>query len=466
MTEAGPTGRVASADRVRRGGVAGFFAREHFEVIIEFDDVGSQTGAATSAAAGTPVDDTAAASWAAGGAAPRSWSDLADGTEDVLEIGSATEKEAAGEDLPLDPPRPALAVTPVPAPLGSEARQPSTQKASFAAMLSAIARDTLAEPAAPETAATSGAPDVDEADPAPAVAPVTGRTLSALVSGQSQRAWLAAAGDQGAEQPLTASDLLARAEVVRPDDADEAEPVGEVSDGLAALGLPGHLLPEASVLRCLEGLRTTEDAHTYVQIALTSALQALPPAPTAPERPGSVMVVVGELDRALECAAQIADRVGVDLEAVVVASQARHRRGIASRHLVATPDEAVELVARSRRGTGPTIIAMHAPVSADPDRWATRMLVALAPTAVWGVAPATVKAQDLGAWADGLGGLDALAMDDMAATSSPAQALAAGVPVACLDGQRATPALWAALIAARLLPRLLLDGARERAAEA
>ena len=38
MTEAGPGGRVASADHVRRGGVAGFFARQHFEVVVEFDE--------------------------------------------------------------------------------------------------------------------------------------------------------------------------------------------------------------------------------------------------------------------------------------------------------------------------------------------------------------------------------------------------------------------------------------------
>ena len=44
MNEAGPGGRVASADRVRRGGIAGFFAREHFEVVVEFDDEGAGGG--------------------------------------------------------------------------------------------------------------------------------------------------------------------------------------------------------------------------------------------------------------------------------------------------------------------------------------------------------------------------------------------------------------------------------------
>jgi hypothetical protein len=82
---------------------------------------------------------------------------------------------------------------------------------------------------------------------------------------------------------------------------------------------------------------------------------------------------------------------------------------------------------------------------------------------VWGVAGATHKAEDVAAWADGLGGIDALAVEDSASTISPAQVLATGIPVASLDGQRATPVLWAALIAARLMVATLgahaLEGA-------
>jgi hypothetical protein len=147
----------------------------------------------------------------------------------------------------------------------------------------------------------------------------------------------------------------------------------------------------------------------------------------------------------------VATRAGIDPGSVVVASEARHRRGVAGRRLVSTPDEAEALAARARRAPHMTIVALHSPVAAEPDRWAARMLQALEPGAVWGVAGATHKSEDVAAWADGLGGMDALAMEDMASTVSPARALATGIPVACLDGQRATPALWAALIAGRLL---------------
>jgi hypothetical protein len=283
---------------------------------------------------------------------------------------------------------------------------------------------------------------------------------------------IAAAAPQPETAPVLAADLfddaaVQSADVDEIDEIDESDAGSLVQPGLAALGLPTGLLPESTVLSCLEALSTSDDAQTYVEVALTSALQQLPDAPLPPQRPGSLLVIAGELDRALECAATLADREGIDLDTVVVASQARHRRGVASRQLVAAPDEAAGLAERSRRLPHPLIVALHAPVSAEPDRWATRMLAALAPTAVWGVASATHKSEDLAAWADGLGGFDALALEDLSATTSPADVLAAGIPVASLDGRHATPALWAALIAARLLLARAVSrsdaGATERA---
>jgi hypothetical protein len=454
MTQAGPGGRVASADRVRRGGVAGFFAREHFEVVIEFDDVVSTASASPDpAVAGGPA------------AAPRSWTDLIDVTEDVLELsGAPTAPDGGLGATPTDAaPAPAA---PVPPALGSEARMPSTQKASFAAMLSAIARETVTgDGVAANTVNTTNENAADEADmvvaaqPSDPAAPASGAAPSAGVAvaatppwpitagGTLTGAWIdaiAAAAPQPGSAPVLAADLFA-------DTPAQADVASLVQPGLAALGLPDGLLPEHTVLACLEELSTSEDAQTYVEVALTSALQQLPEAPLPPQRPGSLLVIVGDLDRALECAGALADREGIDLDTVVVASQARHRRGVSARHLVASPEVAADLAERSRRLPHPLIVAMHAPVSAEPDRWATRMLAALAPTAVWGVAPATHKSEDLAAWADGLGGLDALALEDLSATTSPADVLAAGIPVASLDGRHATPALWAALIAARLL---------------
>jgi hypothetical protein len=96
------------------------------------------------------------------------------------------------------------------------------------------------------------------------------------------------------------------------------------------------------------------------------------------------------------------------------------------------------------------VVALTAPTSARDLRWAASMLDALEPTAVWGVVGADRKTEDVEAWAEGLGGLDALALEHLDATVSPASLLQLGIPVARLEGQKATPALWAVMLAERI----------------
>ena len=63
---------------------------------------------------------------------------------------------------------------------------------------------------------------------------------------------------------------------------------------------------------------------------------------------------------------------------------------------------------------------------------------------------ATRKTEDVAAWMHRLGGLDALAINDVDATVSPAAVLQLDVPVGRIDGRTASPALWAALLTERL----------------
>ena len=65
---------------------------------------------------------------------------------------------------------------------------------------------------------------------------------------------------------------------------------------------------------------------------------------------------------------------------------------------------------------------------------------------------ATAKSEDVTAWAGALGGLDALAVDNLDATVSPAASLASGIPVARLDGHPANAARWTATIVDRVNP--------------
>jgi hypothetical protein len=63
---------------------------------------------------------------------------------------------------------------------------------------------------------------------------------------------------------------------------------------------------------------------------------------------------------------------------------------------------------------------------------------------------ASSKPEDVQAWSDSLGGLDAVVVDGLDATATPASILGTGIPVARLDGRPASPALWTALLLERL----------------
>jgi len=83
--------------------------------------------------------------------------------------------------------------------------------------------------------------------------------------------------------------------------------------------------------------------------------------------------------------------------------------------------------------------------------WTRHVLDALEPAAVWAVVDAQRKPEDVVAWAERIGGVDAVALDGTATTASPAAILATGLPVGLIDGHAATPARWAAVLDERLL---------------
>src|SRR5690606_37320717 len=96
------------------------------------------------------------------------------------------------------------------------------------------------------------------------------------------------------------------------------------------------------------------------------------------------------------------------------------------------------------------LVVLDTPVRPAADGWAAGMLEALEPTVVWGAVPATRKTEDVVAWLDAVGGVDALALTEVTDTVSPAALLATGIAVARLDGDPATPDRWLALAAEAL----------------
>ncbi len=103
-----------------------------------------------------------------------------------------------------------------------------------------------------------------------------------------------------------------------------------------------------------------------------------------------------------------------------------------------------------RRRERPSVVVIDTELAAEKPAWAYHVLAALEPEATWGVVDATRKTEDVAAWISGLGGVDALAVNDIDATASPAAVLQLDVPVGRIDGRPATPALWAALLTERV----------------
>ncbi|GGK18020.1 hypothetical protein GCM10010124_08220 [Pilimelia terevasa] len=157
--EYGPTARIISADKVRRGGLGGFFAREHYELSVEID---------------APVEGAAAPP--AGTAAPAAAAPAAAAEPMDLLALVESRQDALGAPEPT-----------VPAPATARGRRRAARAA--AALTAGPHGDTAAAPAAPPpgfTATLTGTPGSGDplADiaPEPAAAPTVPLVRGNLVS--------------------------------------------------------------------------------------------------------------------------------------------------------------------------------------------------------------------------------------------------------------------------------------------
>jgi hypothetical protein len=83
--------------------------------------------------------------------------------------------------------------------------------------------------------------------------------------------------------------------------------------------------------------------------------------------------------------------------------------------------------------------------------WLEQVMAIFSPVGVWAVVEATRKPEDVGPWLDALPRVDALVVQDTDLTADPAAVLGrTTVPVALIDGARATAHRWASLLCERL----------------
>jgi hypothetical protein len=422
---AGDEARILEANRLRRGGIAGFFARERFEVVVE---VGEEPPAAPPAVA--PV--------------PRSLLDL---VEDVSEVEAPAPAPVSVDPGPFAPapatvdpgpfaatpapgrraPRPLVAapaptapVARAPRPLVAPTRVPqptvSTQGGAFAAVLDRMAAEAGLDPA---TGAQVGEPDDDEAgfEVVDLTAEPPSRPVPAPVAARP------VVEERHPAAPL--SPARRRPPADRPPPAVPA---------LVGVGLPPVLCA------------VTEPGRDE---AILAVAHRIPRAEALPDLPGTVVAVVGAHGEALRVARRLAGQLDVVADEVLLAAPS-YGRSTPVEHRVPDVGSAAERRRSVRRRRGATVVAVAVGSRHGDTSWGRQMLDALEPTLVCGVVDATRKPEDVSDWCERLGGLDALAVHGVADTVSPASVLQVGVPVGWLEGEPASPARWAATLAAAL----------------
>jgi TRAP-type C4-dicarboxylate transport system permease small subunit len=85
--------------------------------------------------------------------------------------------------------------------------------------------------------------------------------------------------------------------------------------------------------------------------------------------------------------------------------------------------------------------------------WVSSVVSALAPTFTWAVAQASTKVADVVSWAEVIGEVDAVALENVPATGDPAASLAGPLPIGLLDGRRASVSRWMAMLTMEGGPR-------------
>lgn len=514
--EAGPSARVSGVTRVRKGGIAGFFAKEHFEVKVELAVSPASPTSGGLAAALTLPDAPGRSAGEPEAPQPH----LQDGepgsvgwTGAALSLLEA--EDSAGGRHPGGPSSP-----PPPAALSAPAGPPVPSPQAVAAAPAAASTENRFSPSTPALAEhrphvagdASGAPAWEGSGPVPETrafaaylqaASAYGRRGGEASTGTDLRPVMrppGAASESVADVPgsgqatpadgrYASSDTRVssaagspgacrRAESPRPTDrevlssrcvdthdhgggdagADPERGLEEIlvpltapapsqgapgrdrfaNDGpLAALGLPGWLRPTE-----LGGKRLGE--------ALTASLAALPSPPRPPAGPGQVTVLAGPLHLCLPAARRIAEDAGISPAGVVLASSGDDF----SSHC--TQVRSIAAVKRRmrewREAREPVFVALATPVGTRGLAWATSILIALQPDAVWGVVSATTKGADCTEWAKRLG-VEAVVVEEADASGSPATVLEMGIPVATVDGRPATAELWAALLVEKLVRR-------------
>ena len=425
--EMGPKARIIQAERVRSGGVGGFFAREHYEVTVEVPD--DAAGPARGSHSGFVAARSAASNGVGGAGATRGVS----GIEALLaEADAADASDEAERGWTHPKPPQSVSVEP----------HVSTGGDAFASVLDSVRN--LAADAPPKASARASSPGA----PAPArgtpVKPAHANATPVVwPSAESTAPEFAAAGTPATGYPAArprpgATDVGSGFTVTRPTVVNPRR--GSSAVELERLGVPDEYL------RPLTAWAGPDTRYT-----LSEVLSQVPRAPQVVRRPGSIIVVVGVGATPMRVALRLASQIGLDETQIALAGSfgASSGRG----QWVINALAAQRLRKEAVQSGVPLLVSMTVGAGEFWEAETADLIAALGPDQLWAAVEADRDSSDTSRWLGAVGSahpFDALAAEEVGQIRSPARVLEYGIPVGLLDGLYASAPVWAATLSARL----------------
>lgn len=459
--EYGSSVRIISADKVRSGGIGGFFAKQHFELSVEVpdstedsDDMAQQTVAGNGAQnfeslleqaesrdrVTTERGPTRAdlrsrqeARSAAGRDTGAAFAELMAGLDVAGHLGEgrparhrpAEEKIEKTEDTPtVRPFRPAVAggsavnagQRPLPAALPTVPAFPNRERET----------PEIRETAAPIRAASTTAREVTPLAPLRLTEPTAAPARAAFAVPPAPPA-----------VPVSPAPTA----VVPAATASHSGDLDPVQRNLMTVGMPEEMA------------RKITGGDTYAGVL--SCLAARPAAPGIPDGPGEILVVAGEVHTAVSIGKILLEQLRVDQTHLLLAGPSTAGTGLHSSRLISSRSSAESRAEKLQSSDHPWVVVIDAPVGGTDPFWVNDMCDALGATALWAVVDATRKTADTARHLRNLGDVEALVVHSVELTADPASVLGLDVPIFSLDGKPATPHAWAAMLCARIAAEVM-----------
>lgn len=181
-----------------------------------------------------------------------------------------------------------------------------------------------------------------------------------------------------------------------------------------------------------------------------SVLAARPATAGVPDGPGEILVLAGDVNLGVTMAKQLLEQIGVGESHLLLAAPSTAGTGLHSSKLISSREVAESRVEKLHSADAPWIVVMDAPVGGTDPLWVNDMCDAIGATAVWAIVDATRKTADTARHLRTLGEVEALVVHGVELTADPASVLGLDLPIFSLDGKPATPHAWAAMLCARI----------------